>query len=277
MGGGRHPITGSPDGGTGHPPDATLYAPRGEAGEGPSPVTSGGDILQKKPRHQPLWPRPERRCCPHGVRVAGRAGELPRHPGSRAPCPGTHAGSQAGLSPCAGPGRAAGAPAPAGQSCREDEESQGSPGGQGCGLGLRCSPSARSCSLERETGAQRGRCTRVEAGPRVHGPPSREPPTRAPRSGRRGGTRPRGQGEAKGGGKGNSLPDHLVEALPVLGGGVLLTGRREQSAGHRLVIKLLPKNRCRSPPRCSGNGNRAESTGTGSQERALMASSSPLC
>lgn len=48
--------------------------------------------------------------------------------------------------------------------------------------------------------------------------------------------------------QGNLLPDHFVEALPVLGRGALLTGHREQSAGHGLVVKLRHRDRRRSPP-----------------------------
>ena len=40
-------------------------------------------------------------------------------------------------------------------------------------------------------------------------------------------------------GLGHSLPDHFVEALPVLRRGVLATGHLKQSVGNSLVIELF--------------------------------------
>lgn len=59
---------------------------------------------------------------------------------------------------------------------------------------------------------------------------------------------PRGRGGRHLPLQGNLLPDHFVEALPVLGRGALLTGHREQSAGHGLVVKLQHRDRRQSPP-----------------------------
>lgn len=107
---------------------------------------------------------------------------------------------------------------------------------------------------------------------RGHGPPAgcpggrpqQRPSVLAPRAGGRhrgqemepGGAEPGGvereqlQGEGEGVAcplQGNLLPDHFVEALPVLGRGALLTGHREQSAGHSLIVKLRHRDRHPSP------------------------------
>lgn len=48
------------------------------------------------------------------------------------------------------------------------------------------------------------------------------------------------------------LPDHLVETLPVLRRGALVTGHFEQSVGNGLIVKLFhketPWRQSQSPP-----------------------------
>ena len=76
-------------------------------------------------------------------------------------------------------------------------------------------------------------------------------------------------------GPGHSLPDHFVEALPVLRRGVLATGHLKQSVGNSLVVELFNREMPQrlSAPRGSQEETHREQAGGPTLSRPMP----PLC